>query len=258
MKIALLTLALFSFQLFAQTKATTKEFTYEVDGRKFQGFIASGASNGKKAPGVAVIHEWWGQNEYPRERAKKLAEEGFVAFAVDLFGEGKTASHPKKAQEFAQKAMGNLDNTKKNIEKALEILKKRDDTNEKMAIIGYCFGGGVALQMARLGVDVDLVASFHGSLSADFDMPQRKENPRILVFNGEDDPMVTKEQIKTFNQAMKKADVNYTFANYPDVKHAFTNPKADAYGKKFDLPLKYDEKAAKDSWQKTIYELKNL
>lgn len=229
-----------------------------MNGQKFQGYIASGASKDKKAPGVVVIHEWWGQSEYPRERARRLAEEGFVAFAVDLFGEGKTADHPKKAQEFAQKAMGDLEAAKKNIEKALEILKKREDTNEKAAIIGYCFGGGAALQMARMGVDVDLVASFHGSLPENFDMPKRKNNPRILVFNGEDDPMVTKEQVKAFNQAMKKADVNYTFANYPGVKHAFTNPQADQYGKKFDLPLAYDEKAAKDSWKKTIYELKNI
>ncbi len=233
----------------------TKEFEYKIGNESYQGFIAS-PGGGKKFPGVLVVHEWWGHNEYPRMRAKELAEKGYVAFAIDLFGKGKVATHPKKAKEFASSAMGDMDGLEKKFKKALSILKDRDDVNnDKIAAIGFCFGGTVVLQMAKSGVPLDLVASFHGGLPEKYDIPKRGDNPKVLIFNGAADPMITEEQLKGIEKSLKQADIDYTVKNYVGAKHAFTNPEASKIGKKFKMPLEYDEKAAKDSWDVL---LKNL
>lgn len=236
----------------------TKEFIYEVEGQKYQGYIASPEGN-EKVPGVIVVHEWWGHNDYPRMRADELAKEGYVAFAIDLFGKGKVATHPKKAKEFASGAMGDMDALEKRFKEALSILKKRADVDQdKIAAIGFCFGGTVALQMAKRGVDLDLVASFHGGLPEKYEIPKRKDNPKILIFNGAADPMVTKNQLKGIEKSLKDADVKFTIKNYEGAKHAFTNPGASKVGKKFKMPLEYDESAAKDSWGILLKALENI
>ncbi|MBC76668.1 MAG: dienelactone hydrolase [Halobacteriovoraceae bacterium] len=236
----------------------TKEFIYEVEGQKYQGYIASPEGD-KKVPGVIVVHEWWGHNDYPRMRADELAKEGYVAFAIDLFGKGKVATHPKKAKEFASSAMGDMDGLEKKFKEALSILKKRDDVDQdKVAAIGFCFGGTVVLQMAKRGVDLDLLASFHGGLPEKYDIPKRKDNPKVLIFNGAADPMVTKDQLSGIEKSLKSADVDYTIKNYEGAKHAFTNPGASEIGKKYEMPLEYNKKAAKDSWSKLLKSLDKL
>lgn len=240
-------------------KTKTNSFTYEVDGEKYQGYIADGSPEGEKSAGVLIVHEWWGQNEYPRQRARELAEKGYVAFAIDMFGEGKVADHPKKAKEFASESMKDPKKAKKVFDKALEILKKRPDVDAgKIAAIGYCYGGGVVLNMAKEGAELDLVASFHGSLPEEYNIPKRDDNPKILIFNGKADPMIGEKQIQAVKKGLEKADVDYAFENYEGAKHAFTNPNATEKGNKFDLPLEYDEKAAEDSWKKLLSALKNL
>lgn len=245
--------------LFAQNKnVITQELSFKVVGRVHKAFLADG-SGGKKVAGVLVIHEWWGLNDYPKSRAQMLAKQGYVAMAIDMFGDGKIAVHPKEAQAFATKASENMQETKKIFDAGVELLKNQKDVNpSKVAAIGYCFGGSVVLSAASMGEDLALVASFHGGLSSDFKMPKRENNPKVLIFNGGADPMVSADQLEAVTKALKNSGVKYEIENYPGAKHAFTNPIATKNGKKFGIPLEYNEKADKDSWEKLLVSLKGL
>ena len=249
-----------SIALTSCASISKKDITYKVDGQEHTGHIASGAQKGEKKPAVIIVHEWWGHNEYVKMRANKLAELGYVAMSIDMYGNGKQAHHPKDAGAFAKKASSNMKLAKKRFTKALEILKKREDVDSsKIAAIGYCFGGGVVLNMMRMGVDLDLVASFHGSLSSPLKAKKNKVKAQeVLIFNGEDDPMVTSKDIQNFKTEMDKAHVKFEFYNYENAKHAFTNEDATKYGKKFNLPLAYNQSADEDSWEKFIKELEAL
>lgn len=249
MKIILTLLSLTFLFSCAHHEVETLNFDYSSGSTKMKGFIAQPKDIKGKAPGVLVVHEWWGQTEYPRTRARQLAEMGYVAMAIDMYGNGQTAGHPKDAGKFAQKTMSDLPKAKKKFLAALDALKKNPKVDaDKISAIGYCFGGAVVLSMARAGVDLDSVVSFHGSL------PGHKFNPKkvtanILVINGEEDPFIKKEAIEKFNKEMSSVNTEYKFVNLPGETHGFTNPGATAKGKKFKLPLRYSQKADRDSWE---------
>lgn len=236
-----------------------KTVRYDVGGVEHVGYVASGAKAGEKKPAVLVVHEWWGHNDYARKRADMLAEAGYVAMSIDMYGEGKTADHPDDAGAFAQKAMSDFPMAKQRFEKAMEILKARSDVDpEKISAIGYCFGGGVVLNMARAGVDLDLIASFHGSLDGSTKAKKGVYKPRTLVFNGKDDSFVSQKSIDAFQKEMKKAGVSLVFKNYEGAKHSFTNPDAPAKAKKFNMPLDYNKAADEDSWKTLLEELAKI
>ena len=226
-----------------------EEVTYEADGVTLKGYMAWDAATAAKRPGVLVVHEWWGHNEYARERARKLAALGYTALAVDMYGDGKQAEHPADAQKFMQAVMADMQVATARFLAARELLGNHVTTDERMAAIGYCFGGGVVLHMARFGLDLDAVASFHGSLATGAPAEAGKVKAKIFVANGEADPMVTPDQIQAFKDEMNAAGVDFRFVNYPGAKHAFTNPGATAKGEKFNLPLAYDANADAASWQ---------
>jgi dienelactone hydrolase len=256
MKLIYLLMSLF---LISCAGVKKKEITYKVKGIDHIGYIASGVEKGEKKPGVIIVHEWWGHNEYARSRADKLAKLGYVAMAIDMYGEGKQANHPKDAGAFAKKTMSNFKLAKKKFKNALNILKKRDDVDKnKIVAIGYCFGGGVVLNMMRAGLDLDLVASFHGSLNAAVKARKNKFKGKVLVYNGGADPMVKPKDISAFKSEMEKLNINYSFVNYPGALHAFTNKGADEYGKKFNLPLGYNKVADEKSWSDFLDELRQL
>lgn len=240
-----------AFAVTVQAKVVTKEVTYSADGLNLKGYLAYDDTQKDKRPGVLVVHEWWGQTEYIRKRARMLAELGYVALALDMYGDGKQAVHPEDASKFSSEVMKNLDVAEQRFMAALTLLQQQPQTDkQRVAAIGYCFGGGVVLAMARRGVDLDGVASFHGGLGAGAPAAPGKVKARVLVLNGADDPFVKPEQITAFKQEMEAAGADYEFVNYPGAKHAFTNPAATENGKKFHLPLQYNEKADKESWQK--------
>lgn len=244
-------LLLFFLTASANAKLVTEEITYHAGDTPLKGLIAYDTKFKGKRPGILVVHEWWGHNAYARHRAEMLAKLGYTAMALDMYGNGKTASHPKDAGKFATEVTSHPELAKARFEAALDVLKKQptvDDNN--IAAIGYCFGGGVVLNMARMGVDLKGVASFHGSLAAYQPAEKDKVKAKIMVFNGEADPFTTREQIAAFKAEMDKAGVDYQFINYPGAKHSFTNPEADKFGKEFNLPLAYNKKADKDSWQR--------
>jgi len=235
----------------AEARVIGEEINYAGDGITMKGYIAYDNSIKGKRPGVLVVHEWWGHNAYARKRARMLARLGYTALAVDMYGEGKTADHPKEAGEFAGMVRSNMEGARARFEAARATLAAHPAVNaEKLAAIGYCFGGGIVLEMARRGVDLKGVASFHGSLGTSDPARPGGVKARILVMNGEADPFTKPETIAAFKQEMKSAGANYEFVNYPGAKHAFTNPDATALGKKFKLPLAYNRSADRKSWKK--------
>jgi dienelactone hydrolase len=233
----------------AQAKIVGKTVEYTAQGVTLKGYLAYDSSIKGKRPGVLVVHEWWGLNDYARKRARMLAELGYTALAVDMYGEGKQATHPDDAGKFSSEVMKNFDMAKARFLAGEDLLKKEPTVDpDRVAAIGYCFGGGVVLNMARQGTDLKGIVSFHGML-----MPVKPAEPgmvkaKILVLHGADDKFTTPEQIQAFKDEMTKAGADYKFIAYPGAVHSFTNPEATAYGKKFNIPLAYNKKADKESW----------
>lgn len=225
-----------------------EEIIYEVDGTSLKGYIAYDAAAGPR-PGVLVVHEWWGHNDYVRDRARMLAEMGYTAFALDMYGDGKLAAHPEDAQKFMMEVLGNLQGAEARFRAATGILQEHPATNpDDIAAIGYCFGGAVVLHMARSGADLDAVASFHGSLGTQSPAQPGAIKGRLLVANGADDPFVPAAEVEAFKAEMEAAGADMRFISYPGVVHSFTRPGATEIGEQFDMPLRYDEAADKDSW----------
>ncbi len=222
---------------------------YEVGGVPLTGYLAWDANRSGKRPGIIVVHEWWGHNEYAQKRAEMLAEMGYTAFALDMYGDGKLAEHPADAQKFMTEVSDDMDTLVARFSAAREILEQNEHTDpEKIAAIGYCFGGAVVLHMARLGSDLDAVASFHGDLAARTEIEPGTVTARLLVAHGADDPFVPEEQLVAFEEEMENADVDLTFIAYPGAVHSFTNPGATEIGQTFDMPLAYDADADAKSW----------
>jgi dienelactone hydrolase len=239
-----------SSAVMAKQHITSKAVTYSADGVTMKGFLAYDSDIRGKRPGVLVVHEWWGLNQYTRKRARMLAQLGYTALAVDMYGGGKRATHPDDAGKFSSELMKDFAAAKARFVAALELLKNQKTVDsEKMAAIGYCFGGGVVLNMARQGVDLKGVASFHGNLAAVQPAQPGAVKARILVLHGADDKFTTPEQIESFNQEMKNAGADFQFISYPGAMHSFTNPDADRYAKKFHIPLGYNAEADKKSWE---------
>ncbi|MDH5425671.1 MAG: dienelactone hydrolase family protein [Gammaproteobacteria bacterium] len=242
-------LSLISFQ--SSAVVVTESVSYRVDGQDFKGYLAYDNKYKTPRPGIIVVHEWWGHNDYSRKRARMLAEAGYSAISLDMYGDGKQASHPKDAGMFSKVLKENLDLAEKRFMAAYKLLQSQPQTDKKqIAAIGYCFGGGIVLAMARRGVELDGVVSFHGSLGEGAPAKTDAIKGRVLVLNGAADPFVKPQQIQAFKQEMTDAKVDFEFVNYPDAKHAFTNPEADAFGSQFKIPLAYNKQADEQSWKK--------
>ncbi len=232
-------------------KIETQEIEYSADGVNMKGYLARDSSIEGQRPGVLVVHEWWGCTNYVRKRADMLAELGYTAMAVDLYGDGKTAEHPQDAQKFMSELLNDLPGVRTRFNAALAQLKAHPSVNSRKTVaIGYCFGGGVVLHMARYGADLGAVASFHGSLPLAIapEAAGTKISARVVAYNGEDDTFVPAEAIAAFKQEMERAGADYQFINYPAAVHGFSNPAATANGEKFKLPLKYNALADQSSW----------
>jgi dienelactone hydrolase len=167
-----------------------------------------------------------------------------------MYGDGRTADHPDNAGKFATAVRQDQDMMQARFNAARRYLNSQETVDPKQnAAVGYCFGGSVVLSMARTGADLDGVVSFHGSLGG---LPPIADEvtAKVLVANGADDTFVSKDSIVLFNEDMETAGVDFEFINYPGAKHSFTNPGANAFGEKFELPLEYNAEADKASWQK--------
>jgi dienelactone hydrolase len=226
-----------------------KEADYAAGGVKMKGALAWDGALKTPRPGVLVVHEWWGLNDYARQRARMLAELGYVALAVDMYGGGKTAEHPKDAGAFASAVMGDPQGAIARFQAALDFLKSQPQVDpRKTAAIGYCFGGATVLNMARAGLDLDAVASFHGSLAGNVEA-KKPIRAKILVCHGAADSFTTAEQIEAFKKEMKEAGADMEFIPFPGAKHGFTNPESDAAAKRFGLDIAYQKEADELSWE---------
>ena len=239
-------------------KLKSEEISYRVDSLAMKGYLAYNEDSNEKHPGVMVVHEWWGHNEYVRERADMLAKLGYVALAIDMYGEGNLADHPKDAGKFSQRVMGNIPVAKSRFNAALEILKKHPAVaSDKIAAIGYCFGGSVALTMANTGADLDAVAAFHSGVALPV-MPNKKLKAKVLVCNGADDPFISAESVTAFKKALDSINADYKYIAYEDAVHSFTSKHADKMGKKFNLPLAYQKEADEKSWEELQHLLNSV
>jgi dienelactone hydrolase len=227
-----------------------KEVEYTAGNVTLKGYLAYDNSLKDKRPAVIVVHEWWGVTDYPKKRAEMLASLGYVAFAADMYGSGKTADNPGDAQKFAGESMQDISLLQAKFQAVMELLKKNDhvDSNQ-IAAIGYCYGGGVVLAMARAGMNLKGVVSFHSSLSTPTPAEKGNVKAKILVCNGGADKFVSDTDIKNFKQEMNSAGVDFKFISYKGALHAFTNPAATELGKKFNMPIAYNKIGDRKSWK---------
>jgi dienelactone hydrolase len=223
--------------------------TFPVDTVTSQSYVVYDENKPGPRPVVLVVPEWWGLNDYPKSRARQLAELGYLAMAVDVYGNGKTVDNPKDAGAMASSFYKDPQMTMNRLMAAVAKVKAMPQADTAhISAIGYCFGGGILLNSARLGFDVDGIVSFHGSLTG---TPVKKEllKAKILVCHGAADPFVPEQQVTAFKKSMDSIGADYIFKAYPDATHAFTNPAATEVGKKFNIPISYNAAADSASWQ---------
>jgi len=259
--VALLALIIASMSFVPQkVKPMFKEevVTYMAEGIALKGFVVYDESLLGKRPAILVVHEWWGLNEYLKNRARQLAELGYIAMAVDIYGGGMAASNPQQAQELASPFYKNPQLAKIRLDAALSKISEFEQTDpSKIAAIGYCFGGSVVLNCAKLGANLKGVVSFHGGLAG---VPVNKDllKAKILVCHGAADKFVSENDIANFKQSLDSINADYTFKVYANATHAFTNPDATKTGKQFNMPIEYNEAADKASWKDMQNFLTNL
>ncbi len=226
-----------------------EEVKYYSEGRLCRGYIAHDKNREGKLPVVIIVHEWWGLNEYAKSRARQIAALGYFAFAADLFGEGKLAHNPEEARAMTMRYYSQPENTLKPIEDAIEAaagFPQADIT--KTGAMGYCFGGYVVVNAAKLGAPLKAVVSFHGRLVG----VEPKKNlltAKILICQGADDALVPEADQAAFRKSMDSIDADYSFISYPGAKHAYTNPDATLLGQKFNMPIAYNAAADSASWE---------
>lgn len=255
MRVCLLLILLFGFlpSAYAQAEGLNivddREVEYSDGETKLSGYIALPARGLlKQLPVVIIVHEWWGHGDYVRRRADMIAGElGYVAFALDMYGDGKQAAHPEDAQKFSSEVSNTAGLREKRFRAALDYIKQQRWVDpKKVAAIGYCFGGGTVLEMARLKLPLQAIASFHGSLGSK--ITADKITTPLFVAHGGADEFVSPQVVEAFKDEMRKAEAPLTFISYEGAKHSFTNPAADEYAKKFNIPVGYNKEADLASW----------
>lgn len=233
----------------AHAQIQTEEIPYTAaDGTRLIGYLAWDDAVQGPRPGVLVVHEWWGLNDYAKRRARDLAALGYSALAIDMYGEGKNTGHPEDAKAFMNEALADPAKAKARFVAGLDLLKARPQTDaSRLAAIGYCFGGKVVLDMARQSVPLAAVVSFHGALVTATPATPGSVKARMLVEHGAADSFITPEQITAFKAEMDQAGADYRFVELPGAKHGFSNPDADAH-KGHGLDLGYSKEADEQSW----------
>jgi len=230
----------------------TETVAITADGTELECYLAYDEGGAAPHPGVLVVHEWWGLNDYIRRRANMLAELGYTALAVDMYGGGQVAGDSDEAGQLMNGVLADIGQAESRMDAALGFLQNHPTVDaERIAAIGYCFGGGVVLHSARRGMPLAGVVSYHGSLGSMHTPAPGSVRAKIMVCHGADDVLIPEEQIAALHDEMKTAGADLRFTSYPGALHGFTNPDADVNGKKYGLPLAYHAETDKQSWQAT-------
>ena len=237
----------------ASADILTKAVPYEHGGTKFEGFLAYGSADSPNAkrPGVLVVPEWWGLNDYVKGRARQLAEMGYVALVVDMYGGGTNTTDAKKAKELAGPLYGSPEMAVRARAGLDELLKTGLVDGDKVAAIGFCFGGSTCQALAYTGAPVAGIVSFHGGLIQPSAEDLKNIRCKFLMLNGAIDPTVKPEAIARYIKALDSAQVDYQFINYSGALHAFTNPDATKLAQQNGMTgmVGYNQTAARRSWE---------
>jgi len=247
MKPFLLLFAIIIFPLVGSAAIKTEMIEYKQGDTALEGYLAYDDSIMGKSPGVLVVHDWFGMSDYVKMRAEQLAKLGYVAFAADIYGKGVHPTTPQEAGAQAGKFKNDRALLRARAAAGLDVLKNNPRVDpDRLAAIGYCFGGTTVLELARSGADIKGVVSFHGTLETPNPADSKNIKCSVLVLNGADDPHVPPEQIAAFEDEMRKAGVDWEMTSYGSAVHAFT--RADA-GNDPSKGVAYNEKADKRSWE---------
>ena len=230
-----------------QAKLVTKTVEYSQEGTKCRGFLAYDDALKGKRPGVLVVPEWWGLNDFSRQKAEQLAGLGYVAFAADMYGGGVATTDSQEAAKLAGALRGDRALLRARAQAALQTLTANPLVDpQRLAAIGFCFGGTAVLELAYTGAPLKGVVSFHGGLTS----PQPEElqgiKAAVLVLHGADDFHVKPEDIAAFQQAMRKGGIDWQMVYFGGTVHSFTNPAA---GNDPSTGVAYNARAARRSWQ---------
>lgn len=233
----------------------TREIHYTApDGSTLIGYFAA-PENSHAIAGIIVAPEWWGRTEYTEQRARELAEHGYAALAIDMYGDKKVTSDAKQAHEWMMQTFDDSETIVTRASAALQTLAQQSEVNaDKLAAIGFCYGGKVVLDLARSGADLKAVATFHATLSPKTPAQEGQVKAEIMVFHGEEDSMVTLDDVAQFKQEMFAAKVNHDVIIYENAKHGFSNPLADERAKANAVDLAYNAEAEQKSLTE-MYEL---
>jgi len=228
-----------------------KELHYTAaDGTQLVGYYAYDDAIKVKQPGILVVHEWWGLNDYARHRATQLAKLGYAALAIDMYGEGKHTDKAGEAMKMMHSVFNDASTSMVRAKAGLELLKAQPQVDiHKIGAIGYCFGGKIVLDMVRAGMPLNGVVSFHGALASATPAKADVVKAKILVLHGAADSMVKTDEVTAFKAEMKAANVPYKLVSYPNAKHGFSSPDADRLAKENKIDVAYNAKADKKSWK---------
>jgi dienelactone hydrolase len=244
--LCILVVSMVVFEPKAQSKVVTNTVPYQHNSVNLQGYMAYDDSIRGKRPGILVVHEWWGLNDYARSRAEQLAELGYVAFALDMYGTGKVTRHPSQASEWSKQVTESMDLWRGRALAGLEVLERNPNVDQsRIAAIGYCFGGSTVQQLAYSGAPIRGVVSFHGSLIPPPEGATRVVKAKILICHGADDPFTKNDHLIKYLDAMRGSGLDWQMIIYGGARHSFTNPDADKMG--MDA-LQYNKSADERSW----------
>ncbi|HVO21883.1 MAG TPA: dienelactone hydrolase family protein [Anaeromyxobacter sp.] len=231
----------------ANAELVTRTIEYKQGGTVLEGYLAYDTAGPAKKPGVVIFHQWMGLTAYERMRAEQLAALGFVAFAGDIYGKGIRPTNPKEAAAEAGKYRSDIPLLRARTQAALAALRQQPNVlSDKVAAIGYCFGGGAALELARSGADLLGTVTFHGSLSTPRPEDARNIHGKVLVLHGADDPAVNRATVLAFEDEMKAAKVDWEVVLYSGTVHSFTQPMA---GNDPSTGNAYNPESDRRSWQ---------
>lgn len=232
-----------------EQKIKEENITYTGDNITMNGFVVYDESKEGARPAIIVVPEWWGLNDYAKMRATELAKLGYIAMAIDMYGNGAQADNPDSATKLSAPFYQDPQMAKARFDAALAKLKSYPQVDTtRLGAIGYCFGGAQVITMAKLGYDLKAVVGFHGNLAMNVPVNKDVLKADILVCHGGSDPFVPETEVIAFKKQMDSIGANYTFKIYDDATHAFTNPASTENGKKFNLPLAYNPTADTASW----------